>query len=42
MKREVQARWVFKDYRLPKWKLVEQCGMLGKCDYCERDSQGER
>ena len=23
MKREVQARRVFKYYRLPKWKLVE-------------------
>ena len=42
MKREIQARQVFKYYGLPKWKLVEQCGMLGKCDYHERGSQGER
>ena len=42
MKREVQARRVFKYYGLPKWKFIEQCGILGKHDYHERDSQGER
>ena len=40
MKKEIQARQVFKYYGLPKQKLVEQCGMLGKCDYRERDSKG--
>ena len=42
MKREIQARQVFKYYRLPKWKAVELCGILGKHDYHERDNQGER
>ena len=42
MKREIQARWVFKYYGLPKWKVIELGGMLGKCDYRKRDNQGER
>ena len=42
MKREIQAGQVFKYYRLPKWKVVELGGRLGKHDYRERDNQGER
>ena len=42
MREEIQARWVFKYYRLPKKKAVELGGMLGKHDYRERGSQGER
>ena len=36
------TRRVFKYYGLPKWKVVEQCRILGKRGYHERDSQGER
>ena len=42
MKKEIQAKRVFKYYRLPKWKVVELCGTLGTCDYRETDSQGRR
>ena len=42
MKKEVQAERVFKYYRLPKQKVVELGGILGKCDYHERDNQEER
>ena len=42
MKREIQAERVFKYYGLPKQKIIELGGMLGKHDYCERDNQGER
>ena len=42
MRREVQAEQVFKYYWLPKWKVVERDGRLGKHDYHGRGSQGER
>ena len=42
MKREIQAEWVFKYYGLPKQKVVELSGMLGKHDYYERDNQEDR
>ena len=42
MKKEIQAEWVFKYYGLPKQKVVELGGTLGKRDYHERDNQGER
>ena len=42
MKREIQARQVFKYYRLPKQKVIELDGILGTRDYHERDNQGER
>ena len=37
MKKEIQAEWVFKYYKLPKQKVVEPGGRLGKHDYCERE-----
>ena len=42
MRRDIQAEQVFKYYELPKQKVVELDGMLGKRDYCKRDNQGER
>ena len=42
MRKVIQAEWVFKDYRLPKEKVVELGGRLGKRDYYERSNQGER
>ena len=42
IRKEIQAEQVFKDYGLPKEKVVEPDGRLGKCDYYERSNQGER
>ena len=42
MKRGIQARHIFKYYRLPKQKVVELGGILGTHDYRERDNQGKR
>ena len=42
MRKEIQADQVFKYYGLPKKKVVELGGRLGKCDYCRRSNQGER
>ena len=42
MRKEIQAEWVFKDYGLPKEKVVELGGRLGKRDYYERSNQVER
>ena len=42
IRKEIQAERVFKYYGLPKEKVVELGGSLGKSDYYERDNQGER
>ena len=42
MKKEIQAERIFKYYELPKQKVIELGGTLGKHDYHERDNQGER
>ena len=42
MEKGIQAEQVFKYYILPKQKVAELGGMLGKRDYHERDNQGER
>ena len=42
IRKEIQAEQVFKDYGLPKEKVVELGGRLGKRDYYERSNQGER
>ena len=42
MRKEIQAEWIFKYYGLPKEKVVELGGRLGKRDYYERSNQGER
>ena len=42
IRKEIQAERVFKDYGLPKEKVIELSGRLGTCDYYKRSNQGER
>ena len=42
MREGIQAEQVFKDYGLPKEKVIEPDGRLGKPDYYERSNQVER